>query len=57
MNDKEYLDRNGLKNYDALIKKYIDKKIAKAIAEYEAKDNSIEDFKGDEPEITEFIPE
>ena len=45
MNDKKYLDRDGLKDYDALIKKYIDKKIAEAIAAYEAGDDiDIEDY-------------
>lgn len=52
MSDKEYLDHNGLKNYDTLIKQYIDRKIAQAIATYEAGDNiEIEDY---EPAIEEF---
>ena len=47
MSDKEYLDRDGLKDYDALIKKYIKDKIAEAIAVYEA---------GDEIEIEDYQP-
>lgn len=47
MNDKRYLDRDGLKDYDALIKKYIRVQITKAIAAYEA---------GDEIEIEDYIP-
>ena len=47
MNDKKYLDRDGLKDYDALIKKYIKDKIAEAIAAYEA---------GDEVEIEDYVP-
>ena len=47
MNDKEYLDHNGLKSYDALIKEYIDNKIAEAIAEYEAHDDNIHEYDPD----------
>lgn len=47
MDDKQYLDRDGLKNYDTLIKKYVRVQIAKAIAAYEA---------GDEIEIEDYIP-
>lgn len=48
MDDKQYLDRDGLKNYDTLIKKYVRVQIANAITAYEARDNI---------EIEEFIPE
>lgn len=47
MNDKMYLDRDGLKYYDALIKDYIDNKIAEAIAEYEARDDNIHEYDPD----------
>ena len=47
MNDKKYLDRDGLKDYDALIKKYINDRIAKAIAAYQA---------GDEVNIEDYVP-
>ena len=47
MNDKKYLDRDGLKDYDALIKKYINDRIAKAIAAYQA---------GDEINIEDYVP-
>lgn len=47
MDDKKYLDRDGLKNYDTLIKQYIRVQISKAIAAYEA---------GDEIEIEDYIP-
>ena len=51
--DKMYLDSNGLKDYDALIKKYIDRKIAEAIAAYESGDyTEIEDYLP----IEEFVP-
>lgn len=44
MSDKQYLDRDGLKNYDTLIKQYIRVQIAKAITAYEAGDEiEIED--------------
>ena len=59
MNDKRYLDHDGLKNYDALIKEYIDKRIAEAITHYESEDETeIEDY-GDEdlPEIQEYMPD
>ena len=47
MDDKRYLDRDGLKDYDALIKRYIDIKIAEAITHYAA---------GDEIEIEDYTP-
>ena len=48
MNDKMYLNRDGLKDYDALIKQYIDRKIAEAITNYEA---------GDDIDIEEYDPD
>ena len=52
--DNEYLGSDGLKTYDALIKDYIDKKIAEAIAAYESKDViEIDDYMP----IEEYIPD
>ena len=48
MEDKQYLDKDGLKDYDTLIKEYIDKKVAQAIEEYESTDYM---------EIEEFVPD
>jgi len=47
MDDKLYLNRDGLTDYDTLIKKYIRVQINKAITEYEA---------GDQLEIIEYVP-
>lgn len=56
MNDKEYLDRDGLTHYDTLLKQYIKNEVDEAIAEYEAEDETIiydwvppvvEDFSGE----------
>ena len=41
MNDKEYLDRDGLTYYDTLLKRYVKNEVDEAIAEYEAEDGII----------------
>lgn len=50
MDDKRYLDRDGLEDYDALIKKYIKDKIAEAIKDYKEQDEiEIIDYQPEEP--------
>lgn len=42
MEDKMYLDRDGLNSYDTLIKKYIDKKIEEAVTIYQIEEEKEE---------------
>lgn len=54
----QYMDLDDLRKYDALLKDYIDQKIAIAIDEYrqedESNDNIIDDQIDDDDEFIEF---
>lgn len=49
MDDKKYLDRDGLKDYDALIKEYVNEKIAEAIANLQHPQNNTLVIDADDP--------